>query len=208
MDAKIDSARNVLSSRKYMADSGSVWRNSCLARKPFTYLPDDLVTQIWLYAVKCPHEGLGIAILRHALTPRIYDRLVEEKGIIIEDGHVVALELYDEDLNPHLKHAERSTIAFGIHVLGALPYLTRVKLPLLRGVKGDINVFASLPRLVRVDLYNTRVHGDIKAFSTLTRLTHLYLGFTNTHGNYSDLLVNLQTDPHELQSCTMPSSLC
>ena len=130
------------------------------------------------------------------------------KQIIIEDGHVVALELYDEDLNPHLKHAERSTIAFGIHVLGALPHLTRVKLPLLRGVKGDISVFASLPRLVRVDLYNTRVHGDIKAFSTLTRLTHLYLGFTNTHGNYDDLLVNLQTDPHELQSCTMPSSLC
>ena len=66
-------------------------------------LPDVLIRQIWLYTMKCPHDGLETAILRRALTPHIYDRLIEEKGIIVEDGHVVRLDIFDEDmaLEPH-----------------------------------------------------------------------------------------------------------
>ena len=165
-------------------------------------LPDVLIRQIWLYTMKCPHEGLEAAILRRALTPYIYDRLIEEKGIIVEDGHVVRLDIFDEDMHSNLSHAERSTIAFDIQVLEALPHLTRIQLPLLRGVKGNIKALASLPYLTHLDLYNTRVHGDIKALKGLTELTHFYLGATKTTGNINAVCKVLKDN---LRSCSFPS---
>ena len=165
-------------------------------------LPDVLIRQIWLYTMKCPHDGLEVAILRRALRPRIYDRLVEEKGIVVEEGHVVKLDIFDEDMHSKLTHAERSTIAFDIQVLEALPHLTRIQLPMLRGVKGNIKVFASLPKLVYLDLYNTRVHGDVKSLSGLTRLTHFYLGATKTDGDLDAVCKVLSKSLH---SCSFPS---
>ena len=165
-------------------------------------LPDVLIRQIWLYTVKCPHEGLEAAILRRALRPHIYDRLIEAKGIIVEDGHVVKLDVFDENMHSNLTHAERSTIAFDIQVLEALPHLTRIQLPLLRGVKGNIKVFASLPHLTYLDLYNTRVHGDIKALIDMTQLTHFYLGATMTRGNLDAVCKALKQN---LRSCSFPS---
>ena len=165
-------------------------------------LPDVLIRQIWLYTIKCPHEGLEVAILRRALTPRIYDRLIETKGILVEEGHVVRLDIFDKDMHSNLTHAERSTIAFDIHILEALPHLTRIQLPLLRGIKGNIKALASLPHLTYLDLYNTRVHGDIKALIEMTQLTHFYLGATMTRGNLDAVCKALKQN---LRSCSFPS---
>ena len=137
------------------------------------------------------------------MTHDIYDRLVEEKGIVVEDGHVVRLDIFDKEWCSVLTHAERSTITFDIQVLEALPHLTRIQLPLLRGVKGNIKALASLPYLTHLDLYNTRVHGDIKALKGLTQLTHFYLGATKTTGDLDAVCKVLKQN---LRSCSFPST--
>ena len=162
-------------------------------------VPDELVRQIWLYAAKCPHDDLGAALLRRALTPRLYDRLLHDSGcdccpqgnapprpmahggIRTESGHIVQISMYDLFLYPMLTTDELSLICMDIDMLRAMPQLTHVKLPMMGRLTGNISVFSLLRHLVHVDLYGTSVYGDVRAFSQLPRLTHLYLGATDTN---------------------------
>ena len=164
-------------------------------------LPDELVRQIWLYVMKCPHDDLGSALLRRALTPRVYDRLLHDSecgccphgnapprpmahgGIRIEGRHIVQISMYDLFLYPMLSTDELSLVHMDVDILRAMPQLTHVKLPMMGRLTGNIAVFSQLRRLVHVDLYGTSVYGNVKAFSRLPRLTHLYLGSTDAYGN-------------------------
>jgi len=124
--------------------------------------PDEICSKIVLYAFKSSHIHLQDEIFKRAVPTHIYQKLVEEGGIVKnEQGYITKGCVYKDDWL--LDDAERKSIQFDIQVIQGLHNLTGFDLD-DTGVFGNIKFLQGLPHLTSFNLWDTGVIGDEEAF--------------------------------------------
>ena len=126
-------------------------------------LPQELISKIQWYVLESPHTDLEYGVWKHAMGTAIYNKLVDEGGVIVKDGHVVDVDA--DVLHPD----ELRCLNFDIQFLQSLANLTQFCLGSssyfdlrITGVTGDIAVLQSLPKLTQFYLPGTGVTGSLQ----------------------------------------------
>ena len=150
-------------------------------------LPRELITKIMWYALESPHKDLDSGYFKRIAGSSIYNTMVEYGGIVIYDGRITKISVWDNKRCAPLSRSARKELTFSMSQLTSLRNLTELSLN-TTCVKGDIQHLNSLTDLTQFNLYNTEVNGDIQNLSSLQNLTEFDLYGTNVTGDIQYLI--------------------
>ena len=133
----------------------------------------------------------------------IYDKLIQNKGIVLEWGNVVEFRVRNKERTVLLlDDVERKKLIFDIASLAQLTNLTEINLSKCNNVTGNIKDLAPLKKLTKIDLRSTGVSGDIAELASLLKLTYINLNQTSVSGSIERLAplknltyINLSPNP-------------
>ena len=157
-----------------------------LYKLPF---PKPVCSKILLFTCKSPHRDLGSGILKNIIGLSVYNKLIKNGGIVLDDkGDVVEFRVWNKKENELLNMDERKQMTFDIVHLKCFPKLTSIDL-FMTGVRGDIIHLNSLSNLTKIDIGLTfgNLYGDIMHLKPLQNLTMIGLTDTGVTGDIVQL---------------------
>ena len=146
--------------------------------------PKEVCNKIFMFACKSPHDGLGDVLLKHILGFNIYDKLVTNNGIVLNNNRNVVkfTNLLKDWL---LNEEERDQLKLDIFYLNSLQNLTVIELFNAR-IYGDIVHLKSLPNLTTIWFEDVGIYGDISHLNMLQKLTKIILKNTGVFGDIAN----------------------